>query len=158
MLPGNSPKLNKRDENPPAILVSCPSVDEEPRSPTKRRHGMSTEADPISDDGKYYRIERLDPEGCDQVKRETRRKRYVDCRTIPIKAIQRRKVVSTRLTLLSRKMRNANKLNVFAGKVLFFSVKRGCILIYSCSARLNSFEIKLNIHPSPIKRCAVSPA
>lgn len=120
-LPGDSPKLHKRDENPPAILISCPSVDEESRSPTKRRHGMLTEADPISDDGKYYRIERLDPEGCDQVKRETRRKRFVDCRTIPIKAIQRRKVVSTRLTLLSRKMRNANKLNVFAGKKFSFS-------------------------------------
>ena len=120
-LQGNSPKLNKRDENPPTILVSCPSVDEESRSPTKRRDGMFTEADPVSDDGKYYRIERLEPEGCDQVKRETRRKRFVDCRTIPVKAIQRRKVVSTRLTLLSRKMKNANKLNVFAGKQFSFS-------------------------------------
>ena len=82
---------------------------------------MFTEADPVSDDGKYYRIERLEPEGCDQVKRETRRKRFVDCRTIPVKAIQRRKVVSTRLTLLSRKMKNANKLNVFAGKQFSFS-------------------------------------
>jgi hypothetical protein len=111
----NSPKLTK-GENPPAILVSCPSVDKEPRSPTKRRLGMSTEGDAISDDGKYYRIERLDPEGCDQVKRETRRKRLVDCRNIAVTAIHRRKIVSTRLTLLTRKMRNAHKLNVFAGK------------------------------------------
>jgi hypothetical protein len=41
----------------------------------------------------------------------------VDCRNIPGKSIHRRKIVSTRLTLLTRKMRNANKLNVFAGNV-----------------------------------------
>ena len=114
----NSPKSTTENDNPPAILVSCPSIDKELQSPTKRRLGMFTEADAISDDGKYYRIERLDPEGCDQVKRETRRKRLVDCRNISIKAIHRQKVVSTRLTLLTRKMRNANKLNVFAGKSL----------------------------------------
>ena len=78
---------------------------------------MFSEADAISDDGKYYRIERLDPEGCDQGKRETCRKRLVDCRTTPGKVLHRRKIVSTRLTLLTRKMRNANKLNVFAGNV-----------------------------------------
>ena len=105
------------DDTRPAILVSCPSVDQEPCSPTKRGFGISRETDAISDDGKYYRIERLDPEGCDQGKRETRRKRLVDCRNIPGKSIHRRKIVSTRLTLLTRKMRNANKLNVFAGNV-----------------------------------------
>ena len=88
----------------------------------KRRLGISKESDPNSDDGKYYCIERLDPEGCAQVKRETRRTKLVNSRQIPVKAINRRKLVNTRLTLLTRKMKNAHKLNVFAGKTSLLTV------------------------------------
>ena len=79
-----------------------------------------TEPDHSSDEEcKYYRLERVAPEGCDQVKPTSEsvddRRKIVEPRNQSLKAVQRRRLVSARLTLLTKKMKNAQKLNVFAG-------------------------------------------